>query len=151
MDLDDLLRCLAEADSGKLRPELCDGRYAAVLYDPDSAAARLVGESSSIYAALDLLADETAASYGDNVVEEVLAEFWDEAVEAAPTLREIQAVNRRLLALAPLGYTSLLDIATLDHCNDPYLGDAPLLFAGARFVFLSSAAPPHHEEAYAVL
>ncbi|MEV4503391.1 hypothetical protein [Streptomyces klenkii] len=37
--------------------------------------------------------DETAASYGDDVAEEILAEFWDEAVEAAPTLREIQTVK----------------------------------------------------------
>ncbi|MFE9500630.1 ankyrin repeat domain-containing protein [Streptomyces collinus] len=151
MNLDDLLQRLAEADYGKLLPELCDKRYAAVVYCPDSAAARMVGEASSVYAGLDQLADEIAASYGGDTAEEVLAEFWDEATKENPKLCEIQTVNRRLLALAPLGYTSLLDIVTANHWEDCYLGEAPLIFPGARFVFLASAAPPHHEEAYALL
>ncbi|WP_063735642.1 ankyrin repeat domain-containing protein [Streptomyces sp. RTd22] len=35
MDLDELLRCLVEAESGELREELTGGRYAVVQYDPD--------------------------------------------------------------------------------------------------------------------
>ncbi|WP_039939181.1 hypothetical protein, partial [Streptomyces himastatinicus] len=35
MDVDELLRCLVEAESGALREELTGGRYAVVQYDPD--------------------------------------------------------------------------------------------------------------------
>ena len=35
MDLDEVLRCLVEAESGELRKELTGGRYAVVQYDPD--------------------------------------------------------------------------------------------------------------------
>ncbi|MER8161692.1 ankyrin repeat domain-containing protein [Streptomyces sp. NPDC094472] len=35
MDLDELLRCLAEAESGELREELTGGRYVVVQYDPE--------------------------------------------------------------------------------------------------------------------
>ncbi|GAA2830676.1 ankyrin repeat domain-containing protein [Kribbella solani] len=151
MNLDGLLQCLIEADSGQLRPELCGGSYAAVVYDPESDAALLVGEASSVYAALDLFADDMATAYEDDVAEEIFEEYWDEALEDAPRVDEIQAVGRRLLALALLGHISLLDIVTVDHSNDHYLGEAPALFPGARFVCLASAAPPNHDEAYAVL
>ncbi|MFE2182106.1 hypothetical protein [Streptomyces sp. NPDC059455] len=35
MDLDELLRCLAEAESGELREELTGGRYVVVQYNPE--------------------------------------------------------------------------------------------------------------------
>ncbi|MFD8455827.1 hypothetical protein ACFV27_46450 [Streptomyces antimycoticus] len=35
MELDELLRCLAEAESGELREELTGGRYVVVRYDPE--------------------------------------------------------------------------------------------------------------------
>ncbi|AEM83000.1 ankyrin repeat domain-containing protein [Streptomyces violaceusniger] len=49
MDLDELLRCLAEAESGELREELTGGRYVVLQYDPeetvfdDAALAELFG------------------------------------------------------------------------------------------------------------
>ncbi|WP_345438811.1 hypothetical protein [Actinoallomurus vinaceus] len=160
MDIDEMLRCLAEADSGRLRPELCDGRYAAVLYDPDEPSleeddefwdedepfyGHVVGEASSVYGALDQLASEFAG-YDADTTEEILEEYED-----VDELDGIQTAERRLLALSALGCLGPMDIVTDDHWNEHYLGRAPVLFAGARFVFLASAAPPHQEEACAIL
>ncbi|WP_433179863.1 ankyrin repeat domain-containing protein [Actinoallomurus sp. CA-150999] len=159
MDIDEMLRCLIEADSERLRPELCDGRYAAVLYDEEASPelddefdddddplhAEVVGEASSVYDALDHVAN-VFCDFGEDTTEEILDEYEDEE-----ELDGIRTAGRRLLAITALGYMGPMDIVTDDHWNDHYLGKAPVLFPGARFVFLASAAPPHQEEAYAVL
>src|SRR5947208_12989900 len=91
MDIDEMLRCLIEADSGRLRPELCDGRYAAVLYDEDASPelddefdddddplhAEVVGEASSVYDALDQLAN-AFSDFDEDTTEEILDEYKDE-------------------------------------------------------------------------
>ncbi|WP_433472590.1 ankyrin repeat domain-containing protein [Spirillospora sp. CA-142024] len=162
MDLDELLCCLAEADSGRLRPELCGGRYAAVMYDPegdqeeageedeDLAGVRVLGEASSVYGALDLLVHAAAGPFDTGVIEDLLAEHAD-AEDDFPVLGEIQARERRIFALIALSRIALMDVLTEDHWNDPYLGAAPRRFAAAGFVFLTRASSPHQDEAYAVL
>ncbi|KAB2352223.1 ankyrin repeat domain-containing protein [Actinomadura rudentiformis] len=164
MDVDELLRCLADTDSGRLRPELCGGRYVAVMYDPDDApiteedseqdedlvGIRVLGEATSVYGALDLLARAAAGPYDTDVIEDLLAEHAD-AEEDFPVLGEIQARERRVFALIVLDRIALMDVLTKEHWNDPYLGAAPRRFVSARFVFLTRASPPHQDEAYAVL
>ncbi|MEV0201136.1 hypothetical protein [Nonomuraea sp. NPDC050691] len=183
LGLQEVLRLLAEADSGRLRPDLRDGRYAAVVHDQDGdlldddlddadlddtdlddtgpgddapedgepLCARVIGEATSIAAALDLLAGEVT-SFDAGEPEEMLEEMEEEYEDEMPqVVGEIRSPGRRLLALVLAGYAGPLNIVTDRGWRDHYLGRAPLLFPGARFVFLASAAPPHHEEAYAVL
>jgi hypothetical protein len=151
MDVDEMLRCLAEADSGQLRPELCDGRYAVVVFNPDGACleeeSQVVGEASSVYGALDELANAVICDhYESDLIQDVLAERED-----APALPGIQTEKRWLLAQFALGLLGPMDVVTEDHWSDPYLGQVSLLFTGARFVFLASAAPPNQDEAHTIL
>ncbi|MGP3973996.1 ankyrin repeat domain-containing protein [Streptomyces sp. 8N114] len=212
MDEDEVLRCLAEAESGRLRPELCGGRYVAVAYDIDGTDdedafedeadegfenVRVLGEVSSVYEAFDLLmaemADDAEAKKAlgaaglplvdddrdgdlldegqgddqgdgqgggqdgdrnndlddDDPDDDPDDEFDDD--RGAPALPGITSPARRYLAYTALSWTAPMDLVTSSHHESYYLGHAPALFDGARFRFLCSAAPPHHEEAWAIL
>jgi ankyrin repeat protein len=179
MDLTEVLRCLAEADADQLRPELCRGRYMLVAYGEESSIEEdvddvdeerdgtggVLEEAASVYGALDLLAsyladmhngdpselteDCRAEGVGEREYEQWLHEdYW----RHIPQLHSIRSPDRRLLAYFLMSYISgAMDIETSDHWRNPYLGQTPTLFTGARFVFLTSAAPPHQEEAFAIL
>ncbi|MGP3989827.1 ankyrin repeat domain-containing protein [Streptomyces sp. 3N207] len=208
MDEEEVLRCLAEAESGRLRPELCGGRYVAAAYDIDGTDdedgfedgyeeevdedfenVRVLGEVSSVYEAFDLLmaemADEAEAKellvdtglpLDDGLNGDLLDDDQGDGQDGdrnndldhddpdaddpdddcdddrgAPALPGITSPARRYLAYTALSWTAPMDLVTSSHHEEHYLGHAPALFDGARFRFLCSAAPPHHEEAWAIL
>jgi uncharacterized protein len=120
-----------------------------------------------VYAALDLLAAHfvammaqepdpgaETADYRPAGVAEDDYERWldDEVRPLAGLLRAIGSRRRRMLAYYLMGFLSgPMEILTGRYWDDPYLGAAPRLFPGARFVFLISAVPPAHDEAYGIL
>jgi len=127
----------------------------------------VLGEADSVYAALDLLAahfvgllggepdpGELTADYRSvGVVEDDYERWLDDGVRPyAGLLRAIRTPRRRMLAYYLMGFLSgPMDVVTDRYWRDVYLGAAPLLFPGSRFVFLISAAPPAQEEAYGIL
>ena len=127
----------------------------------------MLGEADSVYAALDLLAahfvgllggepdpGELTADYRSvGVVEDDYERWLDDGVRPyAGLLRAIRTPRRRMLAYYLMGFLSgPMDVVTDRYWRDVYLGAAPLLFPGSRFVFLISAAPPAQEEAYGIL
>ncbi|MGP3975886.1 phosphoribosyltransferase [Streptomyces sp. 8N114] len=164
MDLDEALRCLAEAEGDQRRPELCGGRYLAVAYgeglelDVSHLRARGVeefaarGGAASFYEALDLLVDDFLAATGDTA--EDLLDRLDDAGPAnddRPPLADIVSPRRRLLALILLGSGGPMDIVTERFKEDSYLGDALADLPHARFVLLASAEPPNQDFALGVL
>jgi uncharacterized protein len=165
VDLDDVLRCLADADAGRLNPDLCDGRYVAVTYDDveessnlDEALAELPvaswrREASTLYEALDLLADHVVEVTGEDEPQELLARLTELDEELVDELREagISSPPRQLLAAMLMDAGGPVDIVTEQHWCDAYLGESPLLYVGARFVFLASAAPPNQDFAVGIL
>ncbi|WP_407285084.1 ankyrin repeat domain-containing protein [Streptomyces sp. BP-8] len=176
LDLDAALRCLAEAEEDRRRPELCRGRYVVVAYeqgardedfdedcddeglDEDAEEAlrdvAVLGEAASLYDAFDLLAPGIVESFEcDDAAEalEVLLDGREETAEDRRRLAPIRSAERRLVASVLLGYAGPMDTETGRLSQGLYVGAAPLLFPGARFVFLSTAAPPHQEMAYGIL
>ncbi|MEY7972206.1 ankyrin repeat domain-containing protein [Saccharomonospora xinjiangensis] len=182
MNLEDILRCLVEADTGQRRAELCGGRYVVVEYtgdfephdlddleedlleDEGDSLGAVTGEASSLYDALDAVAaafadrydddpDELVGEYRDSDVDELDYEEWldENDLPFVPLLREIRSPRRRILAYVLLGYHAPMDLVEENFTDDHYLGRAVVRFPGARFRFLLSAAPPHHEEAYAIV
>ncbi|MEU9115097.1 ankyrin repeat domain-containing protein [Streptomyces sp. NPDC048483] len=180
MELDDVLQALTEAESGRRRPELTHGHYIVVAFDPDAAyeeeddeadegeeedeeeeacAGAEVGRASSLYDAFDVLSSAVEELYGDHRDHEVGGDEYEEWLDDlagndaqyAPLLRAIHSPKRRGLAYYLMGYDAPMDIVTTDLWRGAYLGDAAAQYPGARLVFLITAAPPHHEEAYAVL
>ncbi len=160
-----MLRCLAEADTGQRRPELEESRYAAVAYpmapeetddggacpdeDPRTDCIGTLGEATSVYDALDLIAANVVA---EDVLDRLLGELADvRAGDEPPFLSGIHSRRRRALAAVVLGHLSPVDVLTDGFDRDPYLGPAPLKFPGSRFVFFIRAAPPHDEVAYGIL
>ncbi|SEC99094.1 hypothetical protein [Streptomyces melanosporofaciens] len=100
MDLDELLRCLAEAESGELREELTGGRYVVVQYDPeetvfdDAALAELFGVPTpdTGAAAPDAVEDpdaieDTDEESGDEEYEDEDG-AWFSLIGVAPSLYE---------------------------------------------------------------
>ncbi|MEV0086944.1 ankyrin repeat domain-containing protein [Saccharopolyspora sp. NPDC050642] len=171
MDPEEVLRCLAEADAGRLRPELCNGHYVLVEYtgehdhtpfdedelddefddfeddeDEDEleyAVGMAVGDASSMYEALDLLANRI-----DDVED---PEEHDQTEYRHPEAGVVESPGRRLVARLLDGDFGAMGVVTTGFWNDPYLGRALIRFNGARFAFLTSAAPPHQELAYAIV
>ncbi|GAA3355977.1 hypothetical protein GCM10017744_020680 [Streptomyces antimycoticus] len=100
MDLDQLLRCLAEAESGELREELTGGRYVVVQYDPeetvfdDAALAELFGVPTPDTGAAAPDAVEDPDAIGDTDEESEDEEYEDEdgawfsLIGIAPSLYE---------------------------------------------------------------
>ncbi|MGY0061632.1 hypothetical protein ACWY4P_34705 [Streptomyces sp. LZ34] len=164
MDLDEALRCLAEADGDRRRPDLCGGRYLAVAYGEgleldvsrlrargaEEFAAR--GGAGSVYDALDLLVDDVVAATGDSA-EELLDRLDDAGPvnDDGPPLADIVSPRRRLLALLLLGFGGPMDIVTERFDEEHYLGGALAALPDARFVLLASAEPPNQEFALGVL
>ena len=72
MDLDELLRCLVEAESGELRQQLTGGRYAVVQYDPDE----LTFDDADLAELFGAPAPDSAAAEEDD-------EDWDEDEDGA--------------------------------------------------------------------
>ncbi|MFI9504869.1 hypothetical protein [Nocardia sp. NPDC052566] len=181
MDLDEVLRCLVEADAGRLRPELCERSYVVLEYvdrwsecedngdidwddDFDPKAVEVSGAATSLYGAFDLLAEMIArpgedpesmtADVREPGVEEREYEKWLGGWELrhVSSLRRIHTPGRRMLAYYLMGIASApMNLITENFQSDYYLGGAATMFDGARFVFLISAAPPHQDEAYAIL
>ncbi|MFJ2197943.1 ankyrin repeat domain-containing protein [Streptomyces violaceusniger] len=87
MDLDELLRCLAEAESGELREELTGGRYVVVQYDPeetvfdDGDLAELFGVPAPGTGAAAPDAVEDPAVEDSDAIEDTDEEFEDEEFE----------------------------------------------------------------------
>lgn len=158
-----MLRCLAEADGGRLRPGLCRGRYLAVAYcdgfELDVARLRELGAeefavragASSFYDALDLLVDDLLDTSGESA-EELLDRLDDDGAAGAGTpLAGIVSPRRRLLASVLLGHGGPMDLVTERFGEDGYLGEVLEAVPGGRFVLLASAAPPNQEFALGVL
>ncbi|GAA4325931.1 hypothetical protein BJY14_006152 [Actinomadura luteofluorescens] len=163
MDLDEALRCLAEADGNRRRPELCAGPYLAVAYgeglELDVSRLRAQGAeefaaragAASVYDALDLLAVDVVAATGDTV-EELLERLEEDGpMDDGAPLTGIVSHRRRFLALLLLGFGGPMEMITARFEQDPYLGDALTDLPGARFVLLASADPPNQDFAFGVL
>lgn len=194
MDLDELLRCLVEAESGEPRQELTGGHYAVVRYDvdemsfddadlakffgapapaaedtdeedededEDGASFALIGVATSVYEALDILGEELPDEEGLTELDEEewaaeAAEFGADAVgegedDWVARLQGIRDPRRRSVVQLLCGVLGPMDFLTEEFEEDPYLGHVAARLPGARFVMLASAAPPHHEVAYAIL
>ncbi|MEV0660748.1 hypothetical protein ACIBI3_11730 [Actinomadura luteofluorescens] len=164
MDLDEALRCLAEADGNRRRPELCAGRYLAVAcgegLELDVTHLRAQGAekfaaragAASVYDALDLVAVDVVAATGDTV-EELVERLEDAGPmddDGAP-LADIVSPRRRFLALLLLGFGGPMEMITERFERDPYLGGALADLPGARFILLASADPPNQDFAFGVL
>ena len=149
MDLVDILRHLAEADAGQRQAEMCGGHYIVVGCDDlseydeyeEEGAGTTIGEASSLYDALDLLAAVIVEQLGDDW------ERWAEDVDADG----ITSPSRRVLASFLTSDHGPMDTVTDDFWDDAYLGAALTRFPGARFVFLTSAIPPYQDVAFAIL
>ena len=145
MDLEGALRCLAEADAGP-----GDGRYAAVSYGPEGT---LSGETTSIHAAFDLVAEHLIEFAGDEDPAELVAMLADFDNGLVDQLRGmgITSPARQLVAASLMDAAGPMRIVTDEHWRDAYLGEAPLAYPGARFVLLASAEPPNQEFAVGIL
>jgi ankyrin repeat protein len=145
MDLEEALRCLAEADAGP-----GDGRYAAISYSPDGT---LSGETTSIHAAFDLVAEHLITFAGGEDPAELvarLADFDDGLVDRLRVMG-IPSPARQLVAAVLMDAAGPMRIVTDEHWRDYYLGEGPLAYPGARFVLLASAEPPNQEFATGIL
>ncbi|MFI1850629.1 ankyrin repeat domain-containing protein [Streptomyces sp. NPDC020480] len=161
MDLNDVLRCLREAEADRRRPELCGGRYVAVAnrYAHDDATPLPLdlfdglddeegeegeecdilaglGEAASVYDALDILASAALDEVGDPPDEDDMREADLER------LNGIGSPEHRALACLLMGYEGAMEVDTSAGAG---------WFAGARFVFLSTAVPPNQEADYGIL
>jgi hypothetical protein len=147
MDGEDALRCLAEADAGQLRPDLCDGRYVALSYSPDETFA---AEATSVYAAFDLLAEHLASGEDPAELMTRVADFNPGIIDQ---LREkgITSSSRQLVAVALVDAEGLVEIVTEEHWRDPYLGEELVKYPGARFILLASAVPHYQDFAVGIL
>jgi uncharacterized protein len=163
MGLDEVLRCLAEADGERRRPKLCGGRYLAVAYGDgfglDVSRLRELGAgefevrggASSFYDALDLLAGGLLAASGESAGELLDRLDDDGAADDGTPLAGIVSPGRRLLARVLLGYGGPMGLVTGRFAEDFYLGGALDEVPDGRFVLLASAAPPNQEFAPGVL
>jgi hypothetical protein len=166
VNVEDLLHRLAEADSDRRRPELCDGRYLLTYLLPgDGAGAELA--ASSLYDLLDewakvitgpdgLDCDDPAEVTADirGEVPELDDEDWlgDDLVGYAPALRELRSPVRRILGYFLVGlFSGPMTVVETDHRRDFYLGHALEEHPGGRFLFLMSADRPNQDEAWAIL
>jgi uncharacterized protein len=163
MELDEVLRCLAEADGERRRAELCGGRYLAVahgdgfeldvsrLQELGAGEFEVSGGASSFYDALDLLVGDLVAAGGGSA-EELLDRLDDDgAADDGTPLAEIVSPGRRLLAMVLLGYGGPINLVTGRFAEDFHLGGALDEVPDGRFVLLASAAPPNQEFAPGVL
>ncbi|NUP40676.1 MAG: ankyrin repeat domain-containing protein [Streptomyces sp.] len=158
MDLNDVLRCLKEAEADRRRPELCGGRYVSVAnryaYD-DASPLPLdlfdgvddeeceecdiltgLGEATSVYDALGILASTVLDEVGDPPDEEDMSEADLQRLEG------IGSPEHRALACLLMGYEGAIDVDTSAGAG---------WFAGARIVLLSTAVPPNQEADYGIL
>lgn len=158
MDLNDVLRCLREAEADQRRPELCGGRYVSVanrytyedgaplpldLFDgiddeesPECSLLAGLGEAASVYDALDILASAALDEVGDPPDEDDMREADLQRLDG------IRAPEHRALACLLMGYEGAMEVDTSAGAG---------WFAGASLIFLSTAAPPNQEADYGIL
>ncbi|MFK4268224.1 ankyrin repeat domain-containing protein [Streptomyces milbemycinicus] len=158
MDLNDVLHCLKEAEADQRRPELCGGRYVSVanLYAYDDATPLPLnlfdglddeegeecsilaglGEATSVYDALDILASAVLDEVGDPPDEDDMREADLQRLDG------IGSPEHRALACLLMGYDGAIEMDTSAGAG---------WFAGARFVLLSTAVPPNQEADYGIL
>ncbi|MES4901112.1 MULTISPECIES: ankyrin repeat domain-containing protein [unclassified Streptomyces] len=158
MDLNDVLRCLTEAEADRRRPELSGRRYVSVanryahddgaplpldLFDgiedeegEECSILAGLGEATSVYDALDILASAVLEEVGDPPDEEDMREADLRRLDG------IRSPERRALACLLMGYEGAIEVDT---------SAGPGWLAGARFVFLSTAVPPNQEADYGIL
>ncbi|MDX3227576.1 ankyrin repeat domain-containing protein [Streptomyces sp. ME19-01-6] len=158
MDLNDVLRCLKEAEADHHRPELRGKRYVPVVnryaYD-DATPLPLdlfdgiddeegeecsilagLGEATSVYDALDILASAVSDEVGDPPDEQDMKEADLQRLDG------IHSPEHRALACLLMGYEGAIEVDT---------SEGPGWLAGARMVFLSTAVPPNQEADYGIL
>ncbi|MGY0060996.1 ankyrin repeat domain-containing protein [Streptomyces sp. LZ34] len=158
MDLNDVLRCLKEAETDRRRPELSGRRYVSVAnrYSHDDASSlpldlfdgiddeegeecetlAALGEATSVYDALDILASAVLDEVGDPPGEDDMREADLQRLDG------IHSPAHRALACLLMGYDGAIDVDTSAGAG---------WFAGARIVFLSTAVPPNQEADYGIL
>jgi uncharacterized protein len=162
----EVVHCLAR--TGTPDPELRDGCYVVVRFgyeentDFDDGRDKYLGENivhmgeaPYLLGAFDLLAaflTWAVPSFED------LDHFEDDLPEddrhLAPEIHQIPPARRPIGCLLLGCFTGPLDIFFNPDgfmADNFYLGKAPALLSDARFVFLASAAPPWHDEAYGIL
>jgi len=168
-DVVETVRCLA--GTGGPGPDPGGRRYAVVRFgfddegfdtDRDRCLGKGVvhmGEAPSFLDAFELLAAYLAQWLpGDHSFEneEFLGEFLEEHPDLAPVMGMVGLPRRPVVCLlmgclnGPMDFRFDPDDGFVTDDHD-YLGEAPGLLGDARFVFLASAAPPWHDEAYAIL
>ncbi|MFI8990815.1 hypothetical protein ACIG63_38405, partial [Streptomyces antimycoticus] len=109
MELDELLRCLAEAESGELREELTGGRYVVVRYDPEET----VFDDAALAELFGVPTPDTGAAAPDAVedpdaIEDTDEEYEDEGSEEEEYEDEDEDGARfSLIGVAPSLYEAL--------------------------------------------
>ncbi|CAM3197652.1 ankyrin repeat domain-containing protein [Stackebrandtia soli] len=157
MDIVDVLSFLAGEDRAVPTPN--DG-YAVVGYDQygddedddgEPIEAVVIGEAPTLIDALDVLAADLTGDVDPNAFTDGIDPDEELTDPERELLRRISDPRRHALGCFLLGFTGPFDLVTSDHHEDPYLGNALVLFPGARFTLLASAAPPHQEQAVAIV
>jgi hypothetical protein len=174
VEIEDILRCLADADADRRRPELCDGRFVYLARWPDDFRdpdddyedddfARF--EETSLYDALDRWASDIVAMLETDDSAELTEEhrndvperdydrwLWEDLLGYAPLLRDIHSPSRLILAYYILEIVGLpMSVDTTDFVAGVELDSASGQYHSARTLISMSAAPPHHDEWYAIL
>jgi hypothetical protein len=125
----------------------------------DEGRAKRLGEVSSLGAAFELLADDywPEEAPGGMTLEDQLGvpesayALPGKLAWLKPQLARLRETKYRALVYRLAGILEPMTVEVERPWQDPYLGRVLRKHPGGRFLFLCAAAPPHHDEACAII